>query len=250
MLFLNKRIVIFGASKGIGRATSLLFAKEGACVTVVARSKELLVSLIDEMNAISCKDHFYYDCDLMNIDCKLLAKKIINQCGRIDIAVHVTGGSLDVRDPVSDYAEWERYIRYNAGIAIDLNSVLIPHMCASGEGHIVHVSSISGMLLRGNPLYAAAKAYLNAYVTATGRALAQQGVIINAVMPGAVAFNGNPWENNRIDNPQKCDDFLRHHQAVGRFGTPQEIAEVISFLASEKASFMQAALVPVDGGNM
>lgn len=246
----KRKILVLGASKGIGRATAILFAKQGAEVTAVARSKELLASLVDEMHMFSKENHRFYSCDLMNTDCKEFAKTLLDECGTFITVVHAIGGSFQERNATCEYEEWEKYVRFNAGIAIDMNSVLIPTMISAGGGHIIHVSSISGVMLRGNPLYAAAKAYLNAYVVTTGRALAQQNILMNAVMPGAVAFDNSPWEINKKENPHKCDDFLKHHQAVGRFGKPQEIAEAIAFLASGNASFMHAALVPVDGGNM
>jgi 3-oxoacyl-[acyl-carrier protein] reductase len=123
-------------------------------------------------------------------------------------------------------------------------------MIDKGWGRVIHISSISAVMLRGNPLYASAKAFLNAYVTTVGRTFASSGVVISAVMPGAVAFPGSYWDQYKVTDPVRCEDFLRHHQAANRFGTTKEIADVVLFMASEKASFMQAALVPVDGANM
>jgi 3-oxoacyl-[acyl-carrier protein] reductase len=105
-------------------------------------------------------------------------------------------------------------------------------------------------MLRGNPLYASAKAYLNAYVKTVGRAVAKEGVILNAVMPGAVSFDGSYWDEISKTNPIKVHDFLSHHQAVNRFGKPEEIASVVTFLVSDYSTFMQGSIVAVDGGNM
>ena len=105
-------------------------------------------------------------------------------------------------------------------------------------------------MLRGNPLYASAKAFLNAYVTTVGRAIASSGVVMSAVMPGAVAFPGSYWDQYQKTDIDRCEDFLKHHQAVGRFGTTKEIADMVLFLAGNQASFMQASIVPVDGANM
>ena len=135
-------------------------------------------------------------------------------------------------------------------LSYPINSVLIPEMIKNKWGRVIHVSSISAKMLRGNPLYASSKAFLNAYVKTVGRQVAQSGVVMSAVMPGAVAFKNSYWEKTKKDNPAKVNDFLSHHQAVGRFGTPEEIANMVLFLGSEKASFMQAAIVPIDGGNM
>ena len=131
-----------------------------------------------------------------------------------------------------------------------MNSVLIPPMIEKGYGRVIHISSISAVMLRGNPLYASAKAFLNAYVTTVGRQLAPTGVLLCSVMPGAVAFPGSYWDNFVKEGHPRVDDFLRHHQAVNRFGTPEEIANAVVFMASDKSSFMQATNIPVDGANM
>ena len=231
----NKNVLIIGASKGIGREISLAFAKEGAMVTAIARNEKLLVSLQHEMKQIYEADHKYYVCDLMDMDLTVLANKLLIEKGPFDIIVHNVGGSLVSR---------------NALGTIALNNILIPPMIEKKWGRVIHISSISAQMLRGNPLYASAKAFLNAYVTTVGRTIASSGVVMSAVMPGAVAFPGSYWDEYTRTDPERCNDFLRHHQAAGRFGTTKEIADVVLFMASEQASFMQAAIIPVDGANM
>ena len=134
--------------------------------------------------------------------------------------------------------------------SIDMNSKLIPPMIEKGYGRVIHISSISALMLRGNPLYASAKAFLNAYVTTVGRQLAPTGVLLTSVMPGAVAFEGSYWDKFVKEGHPRVDDFLRHLQAANRFGTPEEIANVVLFMASDKSSFMPATNIPVDGANM
>ena len=246
----NKNVLIIGASKGIGREISLAFAKEGAMVTAIARNEKLLVSLQHEMKQIYEADHKYYVCDLMDMDLTVLANKLLIEKGPFDIIVHNVGGSLVSRNALGTLDEWEYAWNFNAGIAIALNNILIPPMIEKKWGRVIHISSISAQMLRGNPLYASAKAFLNAYVTTVGRTIASSGVVMSAVMPGAVAFPGSYWDEYTRTDPERCNDFLRHHQATGRFGTTKEIADVVLFMASEQASFMQAAIIPVDGANM
>lgn len=246
----NKNVLIIGASKGIGREISLAFAKEGAMVTAIARNEKLLVSLQHEMKQIYEADHKYYVCDLMDMDLTVLANKLLIEKGPFDIIVHNVGGSLVSRNALGTLDEWKYAWKFNAGIAIALNNILIPPMIEKKWGRVIHISSISAQMLRGNPLYASAKAFLNAYVTTVGRTIASSGVVMSAVMPGAVAFPGSYWDEYTRTDPERCNDFLRHHQAAGRFGTTKEIADVVLFMASEQASFMQAAIIPVDGANM
>lgn len=246
----NKNVLVVGASKGIGRSIALGFAQEGARVTTIARSKDLLIELNEQMSIIANRDHFYYVVDLMQSDANILSRKIIEERGVFDIVVHCVGGSLVSRNALGNLEEWQYAWKFNAGIAIDMNSVLIQPMIDKGWGRVIHISSISAEMLRGNPLYASAKAFLNAYVTTVGRTIASTGVVMSAVMPGAVAFHDSYWDKYIVDDPSRCEDFLKHHQAVNRFGTAKEVADVVLFMASEQASFMTAAIVPVDGANM
>jgi len=141
-----------------------------------------------------------------------------------------------------------------------MNHYLLPPMLERGWGRVIHVSSISARTLRGNGLYSSAKAFLNSYVTTLGRELAASGVVVSAVMPGAVAFEGSYWDKRWQDTAPRpdgerngreiCMDYLRHHQAANRFGTPEEIADLVLFLSSSQASFMQGCIIPVDGGSM
>lgn len=246
----GKNVLVVGASKGIGKSIALGFAREGARVTTVARSESLLIHLDEEMKQAENHDHAYYVADVMELDSNKLARDLLKDRGVFDIVVHNVGGSLVSRNALGTLAEWQYAWKFNAGVAIDMNNVLIQPMIDKGWGRVIHISSISAVMLRGNPLYASAKAFLNSYVTSVGRTIAASGVVMSAVMPGAVAFPGSYWDKYTVEDPARCEDFLRHHQAVNRFGKTKEIANVVLFMASEQASFMQSAIVPVDGANM
>ncbi|TVY07224.1 SDR family NAD(P)-dependent oxidoreductase [Paenibacillus cremeus] len=246
----DKNVLVVGASKGIGRSIAISFAQEGARVTTISRSEELLVQLNEELKQTVDKDHAYYVADIMELNANQLARKLLKERGVFDIVVHNVGGSLVSRNALGTLDEWQYAWKFNAGVAIDMNNVLIQPMIDKGWGRVIHISSISAVMLRGNPLYASAKAFLNAYVTTVGRTIAATGVVMSAVMPGAVTFPGSYWDKFIVADPARCEDFLKHHQAANRFGAPKEIADVVLFMASEQASFMQAALVPVDGANM
>lgn len=246
----GRSALVVGASKGIGRQIAISLGLEGVSVTTVARSSDLLHSLDIELRRQEHADHAFYQADVMSEDPAGLASRILTDRGAFDIVIHNVGGSLVSRDPLGSVGEWHHAWMFNAGVAIAMNHVLVPPMVERRYGRVIHVSSISAVMLRGNPLYASSKAFLNAYVTTVGRALAPSGVVMAAVMPGAVSFPGSYWDTHEKTDVARCDDFLRHHQAVLRFGTPDEIADVVTFLASDRASFMQAALVPVDGANM
>ena len=246
----NKKVLVIGASKGIGRGIVNGFAKEKTNLVIVARTEGLLQNVQKEAlenGALTC---VYIVEDIMTCDTQKFARKLLEKYGIFDVVVHNVGGSLVSRDHLAGAEEWGYALKFNALAAIDINSVLIPPMIERGYGRIIHISSISAVMLRGNPLYASAKAFLNAYVTTVGRQLAPTGVLLCSVMPGAVAFPGSYWDKFVKEGHPRVEDFLRHHQAVNRFGTPEEIANAVVFMASDKSSFMQATNIPVDGANM
>lgn len=246
----DKKVLVIGGSKGIGRGICEAFAAEGSDLVVVARTD----SLLQEVKA-ACSEKGAHSCytvqqDIMTCNTAEFARELLGRFGTFDIVVHVVGGSLICRDHLAGEKEWNYALKFNAVASIDMNSVLIPPMIEKGYGRVIHISSISGIMLRGNPLYASAKAFLNAYVTTVGRQLAPTGVVMCSVMPGAVAYPGSYWDNFVKEGHPRVQDFLRHHQAIDRFGTPEEIADLVLFLASDRASFMTAANIPADGANM
>lgn len=246
----GKNVLVVGASKGIGRAIALGFAEECCKIVAVARSEDLLSEIRDEAMSLGAESFDCVKCDIMQCDTKAFAQKLLDTYGTFDVVVHNVGGSLVSRDHLGGAEDWDYALKFNALAAIDMNSKLIPPMLERKSGRVIHISSISAVMLRGNPLYASAKAFLNAYVTTVGRQLAADGVVLCSVMPGAVAFEGSYWDKFVKEGNPRVEDFLRHHQAANRFGTPKEIADVVVFLAGDKSSFMQGANVPVDGANM
>ena len=246
----GKNVLVVGASKGIGRGITKAFAAENCRLTAIARSEGLLAELKEDALILGAEAFDYEVCDIMGCDTKSYAQYLTDRYGIPDIVVHNVGGSLVSRNHLSGAEEWSYALKFNALAAIDMNSVLLPEMIRRGSGVVIHISSISAVMLRGNPLYASSKAFLNAYVTTVGRQLAPTGVRICSVMPGAVAFPDSYWDRFIKEKNPRVEDFLRHHQAVDRFGTPEEIASAVLFLASERASFVQAANISVDGANM
>lgn len=246
----SKKVLIVGGSKGIGEGIVMGFAKEQCNIINVARTKELLEEVGEKAMSNGALSYNYEVRDIMNCDTKRFASELLEKYGVFDVIIHNVGTSLVSRDYLAGYDDWDFALRLNALASIDMNSILIPPMVEKHQGRVIHISSISAMMLRGNPLYASSKAFLNAYVTTVGRQLASTGVLLCSVMPGAVAFEGSYWDKFVKEGNPRVEDFLRHHQAVNRFGTPEEIANAVIFMASDKSSFMQATNIPVDGANM
>ena len=245
----GKKILVVGASKGIGKAVSLGFSSEGCDLVLVARSEDLLKEL--QKDCLQLAQSVEVVCADITQNSRELAERLEKEYGPFDVVVQNVGTSLVSRDIFGNDEDYLNALNVNALASIQMNAVFIQSMIKNDiKGHIVHVSSISSKNLRGNALYGASKEFLNAYVTAAGRQVAKFGICLNSVMPGAVAFEGGYWDRAIKNKEPKVEDFLSHHQAIGRFGAPEEIANLVLFLASDKSSFIVGSNIPIDGGAM
>lgn len=238
----GKRALITGASRGIGRAIAIEFAKEGCRVAAIARDEAKLKELVALIGGKG-KGHAYYAADLTRKAELEMAMRELGKGGRFDIVVHNLGGTLGIREPLARADDWNRVWQLNVGAAIEINSMLIPHMQRQKWGRVVHISSNAAELLRGSPQYGAAKAYLNAYVKILGRTLAKDGIVVSALMPGPIAKGDGGDEESK-----SRESLLKQQIPAGRLGTPEEIAAFAVFMASEKVTFSQASIIPIDGG--
>ena len=246
----RKTVLIVGASKGIGKAISLGFSGEGCRLVLMARTEDLLADLQVDCDIVGAASVSAVCADITQ-NPRDLAERLEKEYGPFDVVVQNVGTSLVSRDIFGSDEDYLNALNVNALASIQMNAVFIQSMIKNGiKGHIVHVSSISSKNLRGNPLYGASKEFLNAYVTAAGRQVAKHGICLNSVMPGAVTFEGGYWDQAIKNKEPKVEDFLSHHQAIGRFGTPEEIANLVLFLASDKSSFIVGSNIPIDGGAM
>jgi len=253
----DKKVLVTGASRGIGAAISKAFAAEGCRVSLIARNKDRLKQLFEEIGG-TVKGHEFLSIDLMEPGAPTKAvKAFLKDDNPFDIVVHNVGGARGCKNYLAPLEDWFHVWQFNVGIAIEMNALLVPPMQKQRWGRLIHISSISAEL--GEPRlepyggalpYATAKAYLNAYVKGLGRELAEANVVVTALMPGVIISEGKYWDKLRTTNPELVDDFLRHHCSIGRFGTPEEIAPFAVFLASEQAAYASGSIVSIDGGRM
>lgn len=253
----GKRVLITGGSKGIGAAVAQDFAAEGCKVSIVSRDEDRLKQKLKGIGGRS-KGHEYIVSNLRDKDEPTrVAKDLIARHKKIDIVVHNVGGGLALKDPLGNVADWITVWQFNVGIAIEMNAVLIPPMRKQGWGRVVHVSSITAELgdpslksLGGALPYAAAKAYLNAYIKGLAREVAKDNVVVTGVMPGAVLSQGKHWDKLKNEKPELVEEFLDLYYPAGRFGTAEEISPFVVLLASDKASFAAGSIIPVSGGRV
>jgi len=244
----DKLALVTGAGRSIGKGIAVNLAREGARVAVVARTKEDIDKVVDEMGGKEA-GHYAAVVDLVekNGPAKLI-KDLKENFGDPEIIVHNLGGTADVREPFCSIEEWQKVYRINLEIGIELNLAYIPTMQNKKWGRVCHVSSISAMENQGPITYCSMKAALTAYTRSFGRLLAPDGIIMTSVLPGAIFDKGNPWDKDMQARPEHVEKYLKERMAIQRFGTLDEVGTVVAFLCSKHASFCVGSVVPVDGG--
>ena len=251
----GKRVLVTGASRGMGRDIALAFAAEGCRVVVVARGEKDLKAVVEEMGGRS-QGHDYCVTDLMVEGAALKAVQgLVKEGEAFDIVVHNLGGTLNIKDHLAPMAQWNEVWKLNIGIAIEINSFLVPFMKAKGWGRIVHMSSTASKHFRGAAAYGVTKAYLNAYTESLGKNLAPEGIVVSAVMYSVIKITGGVWDEHSQANLQSPEHFLqrkenllKEHQPIGRLGEVEDIVPFVLFMASETARFAAGSIVPVTGG--
>lgn len=235
-------VVVGGASQGIGRATALTLAAEGCDVVMAARRADALREAAAEA-AKSGAQVIAVPADLTNAqDAERLVAAAVERFGRIDVLVT----SIHFSPRGTADADWQESFDVLFLAAARLTRLVTPHM-ASGSA-IVHLSSIWGKESGGRPAYNAMKAALISHVKAMARELAGAGIRVNTVAPGSVSAPGGTWWKRQQEEPEAMERFVAENIPLGRFGTAEEIANVVAFLCSPKASWVTGATVVVDGG--
>lgn len=245
----DKRAIVTGSGRGIGMGIVKCLAAERAKVGIIARTAVDVKKLLKEVGGEEM-GHVGVCIDLTPDGAPPNLVKALKEKAfwPIDIVVHNLGGTLDIKDPFCSIEDWRRLYRFNFEVAVELNLLLVPKMQERKWGRVVHISSISAMENHGPVTYCAMKAALTAYTRSFGGVVAPDGVVVSAVLPGAIFTEGGYWDTTFKTNPEHVQKFLTERQRIGRFGNIEEIANYVTFLCSELASFNTGSIVPVDGG--
>ena len=239
----GKAAVVTGASRGIGRAIALRLAEEGAGVAICARNETALRKSESELRSRSVPVYAAV-CDVGSpqaLDGFLEAARA--SLGRLDILVNNPSGFA----AADDQSAWDSTFHVDLMAAVHATSKAAAWMGATGGGAIVHISSIAGMEAGGFPAsYGAAKAALISHAKSLAVSLAPQKIRVNTVAPGSIEFAGGVWDQVRRNNPDYYGAILKTIP-WGRMGTAEEVADVVAFLVSERASWITGACIVVDG---
>jgi 3-oxoacyl-[acyl-carrier protein] reductase len=249
LMISGRRALVTGAGRGIGRAIAECLAREGGHIAAVSRTESDIKSLVKSIGG-EAHGHVGIVMDLVpeGAPGKLLEKLKGADFGPIDIVVHNMGGTLNIADPYCSISDWRRVYRFNFEVGLELNHMIVPDMQRRHWGRVVHVSSISAMENHGPVTYCAVKAALTAYTRSFGGVVAPDGVVVSAILPGAVFTEQGYWDQASKERPDHVQKFLTERQRIGRFGRPEEIGNYVAYLCSELASFNTGSIVPIDGG--
>lgn len=243
----NKKIIITGASKGLGAVCAKHLAEHNACLVLMARTRDKL-----EEVRLSCKNpekHLTLSLDLAD---KTALHESLNTAmeflGEVDVVLHVVGGGLGLREPLLSSEDLLKLFALNVGVAAEINKVIVPDMIKRKSGNLVHVASLASSEAAGYVGYNTVKAALAAYVRSLGREIVGSGIVVTGILPGGFYAPQNSWERLKLEKPEVVNKWIEEQLPRGFMGRAEELIPLLLVLCSDAASMMGGCLVPIDAG--
>lgn len=244
MLLKEKTAIITGASRGIGRAIAIEFAKNGAKVTLCATSLDLLEGVKSEIDTIRPGSAILAQTNVTNGDeITAAVKKTLDTHGSVDILVNNAGVTRDNLLALMSEKEWDEVLTTNLKSVFLMTKACARPMVKQRAGSIINISSVIGITGNaGQANYAASKAGIIGLTKSVAKELAKRNIRVNAIAPGFI-------RTRMTDSlPEEAKNKLLEQIPLGRYGEPEEVAYAAVFLASEQARYITGQVIVVDGG--
>jgi len=236
----GKAVIVTGGSRGIGRAIVALLADEGANVTFFFRDNAAAAAeVVAAGRTITAEQVDIRDSGA----CAAAVERVVERCGRVDVLVNNAGVIRDNLLALLEDEDVRTVLETNVGGVFNVTRAVAPHMIAKRAGKIINLSSVAGDKGgRGQTNYAASKGAINALTRALAVELAPRRITVNAVAPGVIETEMSQ------EIRELAADEVRSRILLRRFGTPQEVAHAVWFLASRYADYITGQILHVDGG--
>jgi len=249
MRFEGKVAVVTGASSGIGRATAMAFAKEGAAVVIVDKDQVQGEGVALEIREQGGEVLIAPTDIAQEADVQAMIEEVTSRWGRLDILVNNAGiyYQADVVDTPSDV--WDNVLAVNLSGAFLCTKYVVPVMIQGGGGAVINVASEAALVgIKGQVAYNVSKGGMIALTRSCAVDLAERGIRVNCVCPGTTDTPLVREAVNRAPDPAAARRALEEVRPLNRLGTPEEIAAAILYLASSEAGYASGAILSVDGG--
>jgi 3-oxoacyl-[acyl-carrier protein] reductase len=243
----GKVALVTGSSRGIGRAIALALAAEGVSVVLAARGAEDLDDAVGEASKLGVARGVVVDVTDAN-GARDAVAAASEHFGGLDIVVNNVGGAGARSLAETDAADLARVLELNVVSGFNVAQAALPVMRERGGGVIGFVASIWGREAGGPLGYNVAKGAEQNLANAMARELAPEGIRVFSVAPGCIRHPGGSWDRRAIADPEGMAAFVEREIPWGRFGTAEEVADVVTFLVSPRASWVVGACLPIDGG--
>jgi 3-oxoacyl-[acyl-carrier protein] reductase len=247
-LGLNGKVaIVTGASRGVGKAIAFALAAEGCRLSIVARGRKALEETAGVLWSGGTETLAVVADLTVAHDIDRVVQSTLEHFGRIDILVHNAGGAKGQNIFDTSDEDWEEALALNVLALARLAKLVAPVMSQQGEGRIITISSVFGRESGGRTAYNSLKAALISLTKSLACQFAPNNILVNSVAPGSLLFPGSSWDRRLQADPERIAAFVKSDLPLGRFGKPEEVAAVVVFLASQQASLISGACIPVDG---